>query len=72
MFAAVDFGGSARGGNSQAWILLALAAIGAAACLFVGLMLVLRLLVSLGITRHPDDETEAAPPRPVGGRRAAR
>lgn len=71
VFSAVDFGGSARGGNDAAWLMLALAGIGAAACLFVGLMLGLRLLVSLGISRHPD-APEPETPRPVGGRRAAR
>lgn len=71
VFSAVDFGGSARGGNSSAWLMLTLAAVGAAACLFVGLMLGLRLMVTLGLTRHPD-EPEPETPRPTGGRRAAR
>jgi hypothetical protein len=73
VYAAIDFGSTARGGDPTAWWFLALASVGAVACLFVGLMLVARLLRRLGITSGP-----AAPappdeqPRPVGGRRAAR
>ena len=71
VLAAVDFGGSARTGTGIAWLFLALAAIGAAACLFVGIMLVLRLLATLGLSRH-DVDGQPLPPRPTGGRRAAR
>lgn len=71
--AAIDFGVQARSGTSDAWLFLALASLGAVACLFVGLMLVARLLRTLGITSEhspsPDPET---PPRVPGGRRAAR
>jgi len=73
VLAAIDFGAAARGGNPRAWAFLGVAALGAVACLFVGLMLVARLLRRLGITRDPS--APAAPPvapRPVGGRRAAR
>lgn len=71
VYAAIDFGSSARGGNTGAWLLLALAGAGAAACLFVGLMLLSRLGASL--TSSPEStDTEDQPPRPVGGRRAAR
>ena len=73
---AVDFGTAARGGESAAWGFLAIACAGAAACLFIGLILVARLLRALGITSGdapaPPSETPAAPPRPPGGRRAAR
>lgn len=51
---AVDFGAAARGGETGAWALLAIACIGAAASLFVGLLLVVRLLRSLGILAAPD------------------
>ena len=55
---------------------MALACLGAIACLFVGLLLVARLMRALGITRPrrpPDSDPDAAaPPRPVGGKRAAR
>lgn len=52
---AISFGGSARSGESNAWTFLALAAVGAVACLFLGLMLGARLLESLGLleSRRP-------------------
>ena len=75
--AAIDFGTSARGGESAAWWFLALASVGAVACLFVGLMLIAQVLRRLGITSGPRPRTpktsgETAAPRPVGGRRAKR
>jgi hypothetical protein len=48
VYAAVDFGSDARGGDTRAWGFLALAAIGAAACLFVALLLIARVLRALG------------------------
>ncbi len=57
VLAAIDFGASARGGRSEAWWFLAMASVGAVACLFAGLMIVARILRLLGITRDP-----AAPP----------
>ncbi len=88
VYAAIDFGATARGGESQAWWFLAVASIGAVACLFIGLMLVARLLRRLGISggspeprvnaepdTRPDtrpDTGPAGPPRVPGGRRAAR
>lgn len=77
VYAAIDFGSTARGGDSAAWWFLALASVGAVACLFVGLMLVVRVLRRLGITSDPSPKrpTEPMPdtgPRPIGGRRAAR
>ena len=72
VYAAIDFGSSARSGNDRAWWFLALASLGAVACLFVGLMLVARVTRRLGITRAPgDDERPEGEPRPIGGRRAA-
>ena len=68
VYAAVDFGKTARAGDSTAWWFLGLASVGAVACLFVGLMLVARVTRRLGITRSP---TTDEPPRPVGGRRAS-
>lgn len=53
VYAAIDFGATARSGNSQAWFFLVLASLGAVACLFIGLMLVSRLLRRLGITEDP-------------------
>lgn len=85
VYAAIDFGSAARGGESTAWWLLAVASVGAVACLFFGLMLVALLLRRLGITSPPPpkpakddpvDATAAGPSlpdtRPIGGRRAAR
>ena len=72
VFAAIDFGATARGGQSSAWWFLGLASLGAVACLFVGLMLVARLLRGLGITGSDDPGGASEQPRPVGGRRAAR
>ena len=73
--AAIDFGTSARGGEGAAWWFLALASVGAVACLFVGLMLIAQILRRLGITsgplpRRPKPDPSVA--RPVGGRRAKR
>ncbi|QBR92279.1 hypothetical protein [Nocardioides euryhalodurans] len=72
--AAIDFGVQARNGDQDAWIYLGAASLGAVACLFIGLMLVARLLRMLGITseRPAAPTTPAEPPRPVGGRRASR
>jgi hypothetical protein len=53
VYAAVEFGAEARGGDDQAWWFLGLSSLGAVACLFVGLMLVARMLRSLGITQPP-------------------
>jgi hypothetical protein len=71
VYAAIDFGSSARGGDSQAWVFLALASLGAVACLFIGLMLVARLLRMLGVNRGDPGEPPP-PPKPIGGKRAAR
>ena len=50
VWAAIDFGQTARGGQNEAWAFLALASIGAAACLFLALMLVTVVLRRLGVT----------------------
>ena len=65
VWAAVNFGALARGGETPAWAFVGLATIGATACLFVTLILGNKTLVAL--------RGEAAD-RPVvpGGRRAAR
>jgi hypothetical protein len=49
VWAAIDFGRTARGGDSQAWWFLAIASLGAVVCLFLSLMLVTLLLRKLGI-----------------------
>lgn len=77
--AAIDFGVQARAGEAGGWVFLGLACLGAVACLFFGLMMVARLLRELGITSPPTPVEEPAPhggasspPKPIGGRRAAR
>lgn len=73
VYAAIDFGRTARGGDATAWWFLGVAALGAVAALFFGLMLVARLLRLLGVTGGPMSlESGDAAARPVGGRRAAR
>lgn len=75
VYAAIDFGSEARGGNGAAWWFLVLASVGAVACLFLALILIGRMARALGITAAPEP-TEPPPPRdpdaPRGGRRAAR
>ena len=82
VYAAIDFGRTAREGDSNAWWFVGIAALGAAACLFVGMMLTVRLSRALGITRAPEPKAPKEPPEPrssggssgsaPGGRRAAR
>ena len=65
VWAAIDFGSSARGGDSRAWAFLALAAVGAAACLFAGLMLGARLVRALGLVApHLTSARPATAPQP--------
>ncbi|MEJ7833369.1 MAG: hypothetical protein WKF79_10670 [Nocardioides sp.] len=72
VYAAIDFGASARGGDSGSWWFLGLASLGAVACLFAGLMLIARLLRALGITTAPPPKTPQPPTtdHPVGGHRS--
>ena len=70
--AAIDFGTTARGGESQAWTYLGLASLGAIACLFIGLMLVARIGRVMGWSSGPDKPAKPTGPRPVGGRRRAK
>jgi hypothetical protein len=65
VYAAIDFGGEARSGEPVAWLFLALATLGAAACLFTTLLLGGRILT---LVRG----AEPAPARPKGGHRAVR
>jgi hypothetical protein len=58
VWAAIDFGAEARGGDDDAWKFLGLASIGAVACLFAGLMLIARLLRAMGITNPPPPKKE--------------
>jgi hypothetical protein len=63
VWAAIDFGRTARAGDSSAWIYLGVASLGAITCLFIGLLLVVRLLRTL----NPGSATQTP-----GGRRAKR
>lgn len=73
VYAAIDFGSAARHeGESSAWAYLAVAAVGAVACLFLGLMLVARFTRALGLTGSPDPKPKRDPSVPKGGKRAAR
>lgn len=47
--AAISFGREARGGDGGAWVFLAIASLGAVACLFLSLMLVTLILRRTGI-----------------------
>ena len=67
VYLAIDFGTSARNGDGTAWWFLAMATIGAIACLFFGMMLGARFVGRIRAAAAP-----AAPPRAPGGRRAAR
>ena len=65
VYAAIDFGGEARNGDDESWYWVGIAAVGAAACLFVGLMLIARLSRALGITERPErPERPGRPGRP--------
>lgn len=65
VYAAIDFGAEARSGEPTAWAFLAISTLGAAACLFVTLLLGARILSLI-------KGREQAPPRPGGGHRAGR
>jgi hypothetical protein len=67
VYLAIDFGTAARDGDSTGWLLLGLATVGAIACLFVALMLGTRIVARVRASTPPP-----GPPRPPGGRRAAR
>jgi hypothetical protein len=67
VYLAIDFGTAARDGDATGWWMLAMATIGAIACLFVGMLLGTRF-----VHRLSSGATPPGPPRPAGGRRAAR
>ncbi|NYG58609.1 hypothetical protein BJ980_001532 [Nocardioides daedukensis] len=66
--AAIDFGSEGRGGESSAWLFLALACVGAAGCLFIGLILVAKLLALVGVL----PETATGPAGVELGQQSAR
>lgn len=53
VWAAIDFGRTARGGDSGAWAYLVVASIGAVACLFLCLLLVTMVLRRIGVLSDP-------------------
>ena len=53
VWVAIDFGGHARDGDTRAWAFLAMAALGAVACLFAGLMVAAKLFRTLTALPHP-------------------
>ncbi|MBU1801148.1 MAG: hypothetical protein KKA97_02685 [Actinobacteria bacterium] len=74
VFAAVDFGGAARDGDGAAWGFLALASLGAVACLFLGLILLSRIARALGLTQPPPPRERVPrrdPDPPPGGHRGS-
>ncbi len=80
VYAAIDFGQEARSGEPAAWVLLAITTLGAAACLFVTLILGARVLplfqgqssASPAGSTSPAPSTPPRPTRPPGGHRAGR
>jgi hypothetical protein len=67
VYLAIDFGTAARDGDATGWWMLGLATTGAIACLFVGMLLGTRF-----VQRLREGAAPPTPPRPPGGRRAAR
>lgn len=65
---AIGAGASARGGLSEDWWYLALAGVGATACLFLALALAVRLARRLGLVSDPAAEGRRAPGRRVKDR----
>lgn len=63
---AIRFGSLARGGRSEAWLLMTVATVGAICCLFLALVLGTRLV---GLVRA---EARPVPVRTAGGGRRAR
>jgi hypothetical protein len=68
VFAAIDFGSQARSGDAGNWWFLALATLGAVACMFLAILLASRLQAELR-GQGPPPRTKGTPP---GGKRAAR
>ena len=77
VYAAIDFGQEARSGETTAWVLLTITTLGAAACLFVTLILGARILPlfqqgALAAPAPTAPTQPARPARPPGGHRAVR
>jgi hypothetical protein len=79
VFAAIDFGRSARDGQGSDWVFLLLATIGAVACMFLAIVLAAKMQTLMrGDPTRPHSELNGQrPPQPrrqtpAGGKRAAR
>ena len=73
VFAAIDFGATARHeGDRAAWGFLAVSALGAMLCLFLGFMLAVRFSRAIGLSAAPEPKPKRDPGAPKGGKRAAR
>jgi len=71
VYLAIRIGGQVRSGASDdsiAWVLLAIAVLGAICCLFLALQIAGKVLAS----SRAEAEAAAAHPHPTGGRRARR
>jgi len=67
VYAAIDFGQDARSGEPTAWVFLVVTTLGAAAALFVTLILGARIVTLFRGRNEPPPQP--SPARPVGGRR---
>lgn len=67
VYAAIDFGSTARAGDGSAWGLLVLAGLGAIACLFVALMLLSRLAALWGLGQSDREGPGATVPEAAPG-----
>ena len=72
VLAAIDFGGKARDGEPGNWWFLALATIGAMACMFLAILLASRLQAEIRGQGPPTRPRTASRGGKHGGKRAAR
>lgn len=69
VWAAIDFGADARGGETPAWLFAGLATLGATACLLVTLILISKVMATL--RREPPERDAPSRASMPGGRRRA-
>ncbi|MEP6816544.1 MAG: hypothetical protein ABI873_13440, partial [Marmoricola sp.] len=66
VFAAIDFGRSARDGQSGDWVFLVLSTVGAVACMFLAIVLASKMQTLMrGDPTRPHSELSAHPPGPL-------
>lgn len=68
VYLAILHGQDMRAGDENAWQMVAATGAGAVACLFIGFMLIARLLRLVGVTATPEPAATTTP-APGGGRR---